>query len=175
MGGSQSQADTERNPIVDESVPEVPPTPQPCFTPEQVEQIIAAARPHEQPIFTALAYSGLRIGELVALRWQDVILDKGQYGHLHIRLGGSNGTTKGKASRVIPIHPKLREVLDTLPRSHERVFLRPPTARYPDGFHPINDRHLLLRVKKVCLKCGFAEWKKFKLHTFRHAFESMRK
>ncbi len=161
------------NPIADESVPEVPPTPQPCFTPKQVEQLVAAARPQEKPLFTALAYSGLRIGELVALRWQDVDLERGQYGHLHIRLGGSNGTTKGKASRFIPIHPKLREVLDALPRVHERVFLRHPTSRYPEGHHPINDRHLLAIVKKLCQKCGFPGWEKFKLHTFRHAFASM--
>jgi integrase len=154
-------------------VPEVPPTPQPCVTPDQVEKLIEAARPHEKPLFTALAYSGLRIGELVALRWQDVIFDKGQYGHLHIRLGGSNGTTKGKASRLIPIHPKLREILDALPKVHERVFLRQPTSRYPDGQHPINDRHLLAIVKKLCKKCGFPGWEKFKLHTFRHAFASM--
>lgn len=161
------------NPIADESVPEVPPTPQPCFTPEQVEKLIAAAKPKHKPLFIALAYSGLRIGELVALRWQDVILDKGQYGHLHIRLGGSNGTTKGKSSRLIPIHPMLREVLDALPKVHERVFLRPPTSRYPEGHHPINDRHLLSIVKKLCKRCGFPGWEKFKLHTFRHAFASM--
>lgn len=161
------------NPIADATVPEPPPTSQPCFTPDQVEKLLSSASDFERPIYTVLAYSGLRIGELVALRWQDVLLDRGQHGFLHVQRGGSNGTTKSKRSRLIPIHPKLRPIFESLPRNHENVFTRRPSRRYPRTNRPLYDRLLLTAVKRLCRKCDFAGWEKFKLHTFRHAFASM--
>ena len=55
------------NPIADATVQEPPPTPQPCFTPEQVEMLLAKAAPHQRPIFATMAYLGLRVGEVIAL------------------------------------------------------------------------------------------------------------
>lgn len=70
------------NPLADATVPEPPPTPQPCFTPEQIDAILTNARPHERPVFTMMAYTGMRVGEVAALRWEDVILDRGQHGFI---------------------------------------------------------------------------------------------
>jgi integrase len=161
------------NPVADATVPDPPPTPQPCFTPEQVQILLANATPQQRPIFAAMAYLGLRVGEIIALRWEDVLFDRGETGFVHVRLGGSNGTTKGKKSRLVPIHPELRPILEALPRISDRVFTRPPSSTTPQTGLPLHDRHLLVSIKKLCEKCGFADANKYKLHTFRHAFASM--
>jgi integrase len=63
--------------------------------------------------------------------------------------------------------------LERLPRTHERVFVRPPSARHPQAGRPLNDRQLLGAIKRLCKKCGFPDHDKYKVHTFRHAFASM--
>lgn len=161
------------NPLADATVPEPPPTQQPCFTPEQIEAILNNCRPQERPVFTMMAYTGMRVGEVAALRWDDVILDRGQYGFIAVRLGGSNGTTKGKRSRFLPIHPELRQVLDSMPRRCETVFTRPKSAFNPDGSRPLNQSTLLKSIKRLCKKLGFPNHDKYKIHTFRHSFASM--
>lgn len=161
------------NPLADAVVAEPPATDQPCFTREQVAALLANAAPEQRPIFSMMAYAGLRVGEVRELRWQDVLFDRGAHGYLHIRRGGSNGTTKGKRARFVPIHPELRTILDQLPRTHEHVFTRPTSARYSQKGRPVNERVLLASIKRLCEKCGFADWQRYKLHTFRHAFASM--
>ena len=121
------------NPLADATVPEPPPTPQPCFTPQQVELLLRNAKPSERPIWALMAYTGLRVGEVVALRWQHVLFDRGEHGFINVQLGGSNGTTKGKRSRLVPIHPDLLPILLALPREHATVFVRAPNTRYPHG------------------------------------------
>lgn len=48
---------------------------QPCFTIEQVELLLSNAEEEAVPIFTTLAFTGMRIGELQQLRWEDVGFD----------------------------------------------------------------------------------------------------
>lgn len=88
------------------------------------------------------------------LRWQDVLLDRGAHGCFHIGRGGSNGTTKGKRARFVPIHPELRKILDTLPRQFEHVFTRPASEKYPDGGRPINERVLLASISPAWSQAG---------------------
>ncbi len=167
------------NPIGNVSVDGPPPVKQPCFTPDQVHALINAADEPVKPMIEMLAYTGMRVGELRELRdlrdlrdlrWDDVHLGKNGDGFIHIHRGGSAKTTKTKRDRRIPIHPNLEPVLRALPRRFERVLTRPPSARYPDGDAPINERWLLNSVKRLCRRCGFDNPGQFKSHTFRHAF-----
>jgi integrase len=48
------------------------------FTETEVQRLIAAARPHERALIGLLALTGMRPGELYALRWQDLDLDAGR-------------------------------------------------------------------------------------------------
>jgi hypothetical protein len=48
------------------------PTRQPCWTTEEVAAIVAAAPPDLKPVFTVLAETGMRFGELQWLTWADV-------------------------------------------------------------------------------------------------------
>ena len=162
------------NPLAGESVDEPPPKEQPCYTDEQVRLLLEKASPADRPVFALMAYTGMRFGEVRDLRWSDLHLDRGKFGQVFVKRGGSLNTTKGKANRIIPIHPELRKVLDALPRRGELIFYEPPqTVRGTTDPVPLKERKLLARLKRTCKVCEFANPKRYKLHTFRHAFASM--
>jgi len=115
------------------------------------------------PMLATLAYTGMRIGELKQLCWEDVDLDRNV---IHVNRGGSGGKPKDKENRFIPIHArKLRPVLQSLPRKSELVFLM------PDG-KKVSEKKLLAHLKNLCRQCGFPNPWQYKLHTFRHFFAS---
>jgi integrase len=59
--------------------------------------------------------------ELTQLRWKDVDMEVNV---IHVQRGGSEGRTKDKEDRFIPIHvEKLKPILQSLPRGSELVFL----------------------------------------------------
>jgi integrase len=135
--------------------------PQPCFSTDQVEQLINVTTGVEQAAIATLAYAGLRIGEVEQMLWRDVRLGENGAGMFHVRLGGSNGTTKDKDARFVPIHPRIRPLIAALPKSSDHVF--------PE----IRERQLLQRVKELCGELKFPKAKEFKLHSFRHHFASL--
>ena len=136
---------------------------QPCFTIEQVELLLSNAERWAVPIFTTLAFTGMRIGELQQLCWEDVDFDLNV---IHIQRGGSDGKPKNKEDRFIPIHAgKLKPILRSLPRKSDLVFLM------PDG-RQVSPKKLRAYLKRLCRQCGFENPKQYKLHTFRHFFAS---
>ncbi len=148
-----------QNQLADISIPIPAPKPQPCFTAAQIDQMLEATEEPERTAYATLAFSGMRVGELEQLDWADVLLDRGSLGMFHIRRGGSAGTTKDKDERFVPIHPRVRPLLEALPHRSGLVF--------PDA----NERALLRILKWRCESCGFG--RKFKLHSFRHFFASL--
>jgi len=79
---------------------------------------------------------------------------------IHVRRGGSNGTTKDREERFVPIHP---QISDLLPRKKGCGVLLPT----------IKARKLLKRIKILCAECKFDNPDQYKLHTFRHHFASL--
>jgi integrase len=61
-----------------------------------------------------LAFSGLRIGEAVHVAWRDVDFGAGKL-HVH---GDVNTGTKNSESRVVPMIPELKDLLQTLRDAH---------------------------------------------------------
>jgi site-specific recombinase XerD len=135
--------------------------PQPCFTTEQVEQLVNATNGVEQAAIATLGYAGLRIGEVEQMLWRDLCLGNKGSGMFHVRLGGSNGTTKDKDARFVPIHPRIRPLLTALPKNGDHVF--------PE----IRERQLLQRVKGLCEQLKLPKASGFKLRSFRHHFASL--
>lgn len=142
-------------------LPKAKARPQPCFTKEEVEDLLDLTEGEEQAVLATLAYAGTRIGEVEQLLWDDVLFDRGDLGMFHIRRGGSNGTTKNKVDRFVPIHPRIRPLLEGLGRRQGLVF---PNTR---------ERQLLARLKDLCRQAGFTAPNQYKLHSFRHHFASM--
>jgi len=134
------------------------PRSQPCFTCEQVTELLERTEGITHAAIALGAFAGLRVGEMVQLRWTDVRLDQGKLGVLHIQRGGSAGTTKNKESRFVPIHPRVREALDRLPESDTLVL------------PGLKDRTLLGQIKRMCRELGYDP--RLKTHSLRHAFAS---
>lgn len=70
------------------------------------------ASPWMRPIVTVTLHQALRLGEVLALDWEDVDLAEGE---LHVRRSidkkGAVGPTKGGREQTIPLTPKARKAL----------------------------------------------------------------
>jgi len=78
-------------------------------------------------IFAALYYTGLRKGELVNLWWEDIDFEQSM---VHVRIKDwmdedgrqCHWSPKGKRERTVPMHSKLREILNRQPTRGRHVF-----------------------------------------------------
>ncbi len=83
---------------------------------EEVPLVLGQLARRWRPLFAAALYTGLRKGELRALRKEDVDLERGL---ILVRRSGARATTKGGHADAIPIHPELvpfvRHAIDSSP------------------------------------------------------------
>jgi integrase len=140
------------------------PTRQPCWDQTQVEKILAASTESERPKLTMLADTGMRVGEMRHLTWEDVDCVRNV---IHIR-PKEGWQPKTGDQRTIPMSPRIQEMLRSLPRRCRWIFPAAPSRKYPQGDHQFSDRHLLASLKRVLKKLGLPGH----VHTFRHAFIS---
>jgi integrase len=96
---------------------------------EEVEKLEAGVRQWLRPIVTVLARAGLRIGELVNLRWRDVDFRQNV---LHVRVQ-DEWKPKGRSDRTVPLHPKAQAALRSQPIG-EYVFLGPRGGRLKETY-----------------------------------------
>lgn len=78
--------------------PEHEPKEKPVLSAEQVNKVIEAVADEYKPLFVVTAVTGMRIGEILALRWQDVDLNAKKLTVRHSLWRGQLGTPKTKAS-----------------------------------------------------------------------------
>ncbi|MCC6126750.1 MAG: tyrosine-type recombinase/integrase [Pirellulales bacterium] len=151
-----------------------PKRPQPWWTWEEVQTILAAAREPQRAMLTVLAETGMRIGEEKHLTWEDVDF---QHGFLLIQpkefVDPQTGQSaswepKTRNRRAIPMNPVVRAVLEQLPRKSRWVFTAGPSPKYPKGDHYLSERRLLQYLKGILNKLGLEGH----LHTFRHSLIS---
>ncbi len=140
------------------------PTEQPCWTTQQVETILDAAASELRPIFTILARTGMRIGELKFLTWADVDFKK-QVIHIRPKDGGQ---PKNRDRRRLPMDPRVDAVLKALPRKGKWVVTAGRSSKHPRGDGQVDERRLLRSLKRLLVRVGL----KGHLHTFRHSFIS---
>lgn len=101
-----------------------------------------------------LAFSGMRLGEATNIIWREVDFGRGQF-----TVSGGEVGTKNHEVRVVPLFPKLRELLSTLreasdPLPDERV-IRSASAK-----------------KAIASACRAAGLQKVTHHSLRHYFVS---
>ncbi len=144
--------------------PEPKGTPQPFWTHEEAQQILAATQEPQRSVFTMLNETGLRIGELQWLTWDDVDFEQNL---LYIR-PKPGWTTKTGNQRTVPLTPIARTVLENQSQRHRWVFTAAPSRKYPLGDHQISERRLLTSLKRTLKKLGLPGH----LHTFRHSYIS---
>jgi len=105
-----------RNPVVDvEKHPQRSSGDIDVFSPEEVMALVrAAASPQDAAIYLTAAFTGLRRGELIALRWRDVDF-AGQ--SIRVRAsyaGGQLTTPKSGKVRSVPMAPEVASALAAL-------------------------------------------------------------
>jgi integrase len=155
-----------------------------CFTREQVAAMVrhCSARPELrwlEAVIIALACTGLRIGELAALRWSDVDLRSDTIRITDERSGGrrrkigSIRTTKGRRDRTLPINPALQAVLLQAQRSSDGlVFHGPRKGRLkPDTVRVILAREVIAPLaERFPTAPGEVGFEHATPHSFRHFF-----
>ena len=104
------------------------------ITETELQKIIGCNIPVivRQFVITAF-YTGCRLGELVNLRWENVNLKENI-----ITIGDKNFTTKTRKQRIIPIHPRVGQVLAELQQSPKPVTLS--LSKSPHQTSPIKSK-----------------------------------
>ena len=138
--------------------------------PEEVLALVRAAESDQDAaIFHTAAFAGLRVGELMALRWRDVDFTRRT---IHVRENWTHGETttpKGGTERAVPMAEEVAERLARLgKREHftaddDLVFC---TAR---GRH-VGYKSLKERYRAALKAAGLRE--DFRFHNLRHTFGS---
>jgi integrase len=141
------------------------------FTPEQVRALLTGASGERyEALFVLAIHTGMRRGELLALRWSDTDLDAGK---LHVRRSlspkGVFSPPKNGKARTVRLTPTAVHAL----REHHKRQLEAGDAstlvfvnRAGNPVDPVNLTHR--SFKQVLRRAGIED--SFTLHTCRHTF-----
>jgi integrase len=136
------------------------------WTDEEATRNIFAAI--DRALILTAALTGMRQGELLALRWRDVdwLAQKARVRRAYVR--GEFGTPKSKrSSRGVPLAMRVAGALDGLHRESlyqsddDLVFGHPHTG------NPLDRSQVLKRFKRYCKAAGMREQR---FHDLRHTF-----
>ena len=120
----------------------------------EYRRLLASAEPHLRHLIEMAVETGMRMGELFGLRWEQVHLERRE-----VRLV----VTKSNRPRVIPLSDRAVAILAASPRiaTSPYVFTNPQTGkRY---------RNLWQSFRKACSRAGITD---FRWHDLRHTFAS---
>ena len=122
------------------------------LTREEYWRLYQRAAPHLQPIIELAVETGMRLNEVLGLRWASVDLDRRE-----VRLE----VTKNNQTRTVPLSDAAVAVLAAAERASEFVFTNPNTGtRYCDVWHAF---------RRACER---ADLEDFRFHDLRHTFAS---
>ena len=126
------------------------------FSAAEVGSMIDVAPDWMQPIILLAYQTGMRRGEIVGLRWEQVDMRRGL-----IRL--RSGDTKTGEGRVIPLFPSLKSALATVPRGlgQTAVFLNPATGQ------PYTPAWVSMAFQRTCRRAGLTN---ARFHDLRRTF-----
>jgi len=120
-------------------------------TEQELDSLISSARKRNATLLQILKETGARIGEILKLKWSDIDAER--------KILYINHAEKNSNNRILPISPKLIDMLNNLPRTNDKVF--------PATFNSIRNSFQGLR-NRTALKLGNPRLKQIHLHTFRH-------
>ncbi len=130
---------------------------------EEADRLIAAAESEEQTMIIVALRTGLRYGELAALRWEDVDLVAGRVTVRQRLYRGKFGTPKGGRPREVPLSEDARAAL----KRHRHL-------RGPLVFCDMDGRPLTPGVPRYAIKRNSkrAGLRHLGWHVLRHTFAS---
>ena len=133
---------------------------------DEAARLVDAADPTWQPLLLLALRTGLRLGELRALRWRDLHLDRA---HLRVEQSLTKagfGTPKSGKPRTVELAPDALHRLRHHPRTpspHDLVFCR------PDGT-PLTEQQVYRIVRQAARRAGIH--RHVHPHLLRHTFAS---
>lgn len=139
-----------------------------CATPQEAAALQAAVPTRDRAVWATAFYSGLRRGELMALRWEDIDLKAGT---IHVQrswnMEHGPGDTKNRDRRRVPIAATLREQL-----AAERLRQAPGVELCfgPAAGRPFRPDSLQERADRAWKAAGL---QRVTLHDCRHTFASL--
>ena len=128
-----------------------------------------AATDSDAAIYEFAAFAGLRIGEILALRWRDIDF---RLHTIHVRENWTHGDTttpKNGMERAVPMAGQLAERLIRLSRRNSFVEARDLIFCTSDGHH-FGYKSLKVRYRAALRDAGLRE--DFRFHNLRHTFGS---
>ncbi len=140
------------------------------LTPDEVAAVTRAAESEQDAaLYLTAAFTGLRLGELLALRWVDVDFAKRL---VHVRRSfthGAVGLPKSGRVRSVPLIDDVARVLDGLSR-RER-FTGSEELVFPNSVgNPLDDSKLRRRFYRALDRAGL---KRIRFHDLRHSFGTL--
>jgi integrase len=139
---------------------------------EQINAILEASSAIRRPVVAVAAFAGMRIGEVLRLRVEDVDF-AGNWLHVVSRPGYE---TKSGENWKVPIHPRLRRILRAIPvRESGWFFTAQPSRKFPLGDHHINPKHANEDFTKVlgALSIQAGRVDGFTFHSLRSSFKTI--
>jgi len=134
----------------------------PCITREQVAALLEECQGWFHTFVAISLNTGLRLGETLALEWEDVDLRNGV---IKVR-SDEEFTTKSKRNRTVSVSAFLREVLSKAPRS-VRDGKKCPHVIFTRNGKPPHHRIAQREFKKALERAGLPH---FRVHDMRHTF-----
>jgi integrase len=138
--------------------------------PAEVEALARAAETEQDAaLFRVAAFTGLRLGELRALRWADIDFARRL---VHVRRGythGAEGSPKSGRVRSVPLIDQAAEALDMLSR-RERFTDADDLVFVDELGRHINDWRLRNRFHAALERAGLP---RLRLHDLRHTFGTL--
>jgi integrase len=130
---------------------------------DEAKRLVAAAEGEWRTMILVALRTGMRIGELLALRWEDVDLNAGRITVRRNVVWGYVGTPKSGKPREIPLS---NDALAAL-KSHRH--LRGPLVFCDDGGHMLTEGEVRHPLWRACKRAGLRQitW-----HVCRHTFAS---
>jgi integrase len=162
----------ERNPLAEQKFTPPRPTPRGGPTLEQINDLLRASSVVRRPVIAIAAFSGVRIGDIASLLVRDVDFTNNW---LYI-VSRSGFESKSGDTWKVPIHPRLREILESVPRRDAGWFLTAqPSSKYPLGDHHINAKHANEDFIKVLKSLGIpaGRYGGFTFHSLRSSFKTI--
>jgi integrase len=137
------------------------------FSPEEVWALVRAAESAQDgALFLTAAFTGLRLGELIALRWRDIDFAGSL---VRVRASWSVGAlTSPKSGKVrsVPLAPEVAQALAKL--SQRELFAGEDDLVFAGALGSYLDDSALRRRYKRALKC--AGLRPLRFHDLRHTF-----
>jgi integrase len=140
------------------------------YSPEEVWALVrAAATEQDGAIYLTAAFTGLRRGELIALRWRDVDFERSAVRVASSYANGKLTAPKSGHGRAVPMVAEVAEMLARL--SHRVEFVGDDDLVFPGEIGGYLDGSALRR--RFLAACGRAGLRPIRFHDLRHTFGTL--